>query len=62
MVLALFRCQLEVNRADILKGGAPGEGATLAMRHVFPSTIFWNLGFFRTGSNVGSILSHPGDR
>jgi hypothetical protein len=30
--------------------------------HDVPSTSFLNLGFWRSGSNVGSIRSHPGDR
>lgn len=27
-----------------------------------PATSFWNRGFFRSGSKLGSILSHAGDR
>jgi hypothetical protein len=27
----------------------------------FPATSFWNRGFLRSGSKLGSIFSHPGD-
>jgi len=27
-----------------------------------PATSFWNLGFLRSGSKLGSILSQPGER
>src|SRR5262245_14482351 len=30
--------------------------------HQVPATSFWNRWFFRSGSNVGSILSHAGVR
>ena len=33
-----------------------------AARQVVPSTSFSNRGLFRSGSNVGSIRSQPGDR
>ena len=30
--------------------------------HDVPSTSFWNRGCFRSGSNVGSIRNHAGER
>jgi hypothetical protein len=30
--------------------------------HFPPTTSFWNLGFLRSGSKLGSILSQPGER
>jgi hypothetical protein len=30
--------------------------------HFAPATSFWNLGFLRSGSKMGSILCHPGER
>jgi hypothetical protein len=30
--------------------------------HFAPATSFWNLGFFRSGSKLESILSQPGER
>ena len=36
---------------------------TLEIGHHVPAfTSFWNRGFFRSGSKVGSILSQPGER
>ena len=51
-----------------LDGVTAGEGG-LELRaeiglhgSLSPSTSFWNRGCFRSGSNVGSIRSHPGER
>ncbi len=48
-----------------LDGVAVGEGLAQAPFTLHPSppfTSFWNRGFFRSESRVGSILSQPGVR
>ena len=43
-----------------LARGRPGFSAELAAPY-FPAMNFWNLGFPRSGSKLGSIFSQPGD-
>ncbi len=52
--------QLTLDGVTALQGGS--QLAPLVGHQEPPSTSFWNRGFFRSGSKVGSLRSHPGDR
>ena len=53
--------QLEPFRG--LAAGIGGASGRPVRRDYFaPATSFWNLGFLRSGSKLGSILSQPGER
>ena len=39
-----------------------GEVTPELSHQAVPANSFWNRGFLRSGSNVGSILSQPGER
>ena len=38
------------------------ESCSGGQRHFAAATSFWNRGFLRSGSKLGSILSQPGER
>ena len=46
-------------RRDDLVGPEARAGR---QRHLPPATSFWNRGFLRSGSKLGSIFSQPGER
>ena len=52
--------ELALDRVAIRQSGR--ELASEVGHQVVPATSFWNRGFFRSGSNVGSILSQAGVR
>ena len=52
--------ELALDPVSAGKGG--GELAPEIGHQAVPATSFWNRGFFRSGSNVGSTLSQPGER
>ena len=46
----------------IATGKAGLERSAEVGAHADPETSFWNRGFFRSGSSVGSIRSQAGER
>jgi hypothetical protein len=55
--------ELALERVPIAQPFAqPFAQCRYRVRHAVPSSSFLKRGCFRSGSNVGSIRSHPGER
>ena len=61
----VWRCEPPALRPGVATRAAEpiaGAPADPESGHPLPATSFWNLGFWRSGSKLGSILSQAGER